>query len=452
MERDEFAIDMRKIDQPEEQNSALKRKEGKLRIELGPWEELDTVLNYEAYQGTGTSSEAEARPCLIQKVPRILRENEKNKDNYDPKLVSIGSYHYGNPRFELGLTLKTKLVQQFASHVKKTEKKNLKDNFHSNNFKEVAHEARSCYVKDSTILDEEAFKRLMFLDACFVVYFIYCDVNGSEDVKMKNDHKSIILMDLFLLENQLPHLLLQALVMEFIPSNKDHVKDVIETFIIRQTRAQGSQGRCAPPLYQRFLDNCSWLMKPRQSNPITTSISGDKLPYKSVGNPPLHLLDFLRRKFFESGSSPSNNTADGSNWQSFRSVDELKAAAYEACPDFLNDGDITSFLCFVDSLINCSADVKELREQGILQNFLGSDQHVADLFNELTTNLTPNPYLYGQVKSEIEKHFNNKWGIWLTEALHTHFTTPWTMLAFLAAVLALILTGIQTYLVAFKKN
>ncbi|KAJ4972294.1 hypothetical protein NE237_005393 [Protea cynaroides] len=505
MESDEIAIDMRKIDQPEEQNSALKIKEGKPRSEFWPCEELDTIFQYlkldHLLLGTGTSSEAEARP-LIQKVPRILRENEKNKDNYDPKLVSIGPYHYGDPRFELGQTLKTKLVKQFASHVIRTQKKSLEDYFCSNNFREVAREARSCYAKDSTKLDDEAFKCLMFLDGCFVVYFIYCDVNGSKDVQMKKDHKSIILMDLFLLENQLPYILLEALVMEFIPTKpsndgKYHVKDVMETFITRQTGAQGSQGRRAP-LYQRCLDNCPWLKKRRQSSHIPTSKPGGNLPQTSVGNPPLHLLDFLRRKLFESRSPPSNDIV-GNNWQSFRSIDELKAAgikcetshsscinnivfqpyklgiyarlllpvvviddsfktkwlnmaAYEACPDFLNDGDITSFLCFMDSLIDCSADVKELREQGILQNLLGSDQHVADLFNELTTDLTPNPDLYRQIKSDIEKHFGNDCGVWITEALHTHFTTPWTLLAFLGAVLALILTGIQTYLAAFPAN
>ncbi|KAJ4972235.1 hypothetical protein NE237_005334 [Protea cynaroides] len=272
-----------------------------------------TIFQDKAQPGTGTSSGAEARP-LIQKVPRILRENEKNKSNYDPKLVSIGPYHYGNSRLELGHTLKTKLVQQFVSHVN-TKTKNLQIYFQSEDFNKVAREARYYYANDATkSLDEKAFKCLMFLDGCFV--------------------------------NQTPYILLQALAKEFIPTKPgndgtDHENDDIETF---------------------------------------------------------------------------------TKW--------LNMAAYEACADFLNDRVITSFLCFMDSLIDSFADVKGLLQQGILQNFLGSDQHVADLFNELATDLTPNP-------DEV---------IWITEAVHTHFSAPWTLLAFLAAILVLILTGIQTIL------
>ncbi|KAJ4971259.1 hypothetical protein NE237_004358 [Protea cynaroides] len=257
MESDEIAIDMRKINQLEEQNSALKRQVSEPRFELDLCKELNTIFQDKTQPGTDTSR-AEARP-LIQKVPRILRENEKNMNNYDPKLVSIGPYHYSNSRLELGHTLKTKLVQQFASYVK-FNNKSLQNFFHSKDFRE------------------------------------------------------------------------------------------------------------------------------RQSSPSPPSKSGDNLHQISVGNPPLHLLDFLQMKFLESGSSPSKSTADGSNWQSFRSVDELKAvgikcvtshsscvkniiliqpyklgiyarlllpaiiiddsfktkwlnmAAYEACPDFLNDG------------------------------------------------------------------------------------------------------------------
>ncbi|XP_042486817.1 UPF0481 protein At3g47200-like [Macadamia integrifolia] len=328
---------------------------------------------------TSTSSGAKAIPQM-QKVPKIMRENEKNKNNYDPTLVSIGPYHYGNPKLELGQNLKTRLVQEF------------------------------------NMPTDEAFKSLMFLDGCFVVYFIHCIVNksGKKDVnEMKNYHKAIITMDLFLLENQLPYIVLRAL-------------KVVDSL-------------------------CS---KPKN----TTS--------KSEGSSsPLHLLDFLWTESLGSASpspsdqSPQKSEVGSTEWKSFRSVEELKVAgincmtngygllflpaividdsfktkwlniaAYEACPDFINDGDITSFLCFMDSLIDGPQDVKVFRQKGVLQNLLGSDQHVADLFNELASELTPKPDEDRQVKHNIQRHFNKTRAVWLAEVLHTHFISPWAVL------------------------
>ncbi|CAN4118505.1 unnamed protein product [Withania somnifera] len=130
----------------------------------------------------------------------------------------------------------------------------------------------------------------------------------------------------------------------------------------------------------------------------------------------------------------------------------LNLVAYEACPDTPDDFGITSYLSFMDSLIDHADDVKELRSKGILLNFLGSDQEVADLFNEIARDLVPNPHAFVDVKYKIEKHYNNKGKIWMAEWKNTHFTTPWTVFAFIAALFVIglqvtdtVLTGIQTY-------
>ncbi len=44
----------------------------------------------------------------------------------------------------------------------------------------------------------------------------------------------------------------------------------------------------------------------------------------------------------------------------------------------------------MDSLIDLAEDVMVLRSKGILLNFLGSDQEVANLFNAIAKILVPN--------------------------------------------------------------
>ncbi|KAF3659081.1 hypothetical protein FXO38_12850 [Capsicum annuum] len=112
-----------------------------------------------------------------------------------------------------------------------------------------------------------------------------------------------------------------------------------------------------------------------------------------------------------------------------------------------------------DSLIDQPEYVKELRSKGILLNFLGSDQEVADLFNDIARDLVPNPHAYVDVKDKIEKHYNNKGKIWIAEWKNTHFNTPWTVFAFIAALFVIclqvtstFLAGVQTYYAAHPKG
>ena len=65
----------------------------------------------------------------------------------------------------------------------------------------------------------------------------------------------------------------------------------------------------------------------------------------------------------------------------------LNLIAYEMCLDLENNFGVTSYVSFLDSLIDEPNDVKMLRKARILHNFLGSDEEEAQLFNEIGTDL-----------------------------------------------------------------
>ena len=118
--------------------------------------------------------------------------------------------------------------------------------------------------------------------------------------------------------------------------------------------------------------------------------------------------------------------------------------AYEMCPDFDNDFGITSYISFLDSLIDEQKDVIDLRNAGILRNLLGSDKEVADVFNEIGTDLVPNLDIYREVRVQIEEYYTMQSMTWISQVIHTHFSSPWTVIAFLAAFFVLGLSVVQT--------
>ncbi|KAL1146314.1 hypothetical protein V6Z11_A11G363800 [Gossypium hirsutum] len=104
----------------------------------------------------------------------------------------------------------------------------------------------------------------------------------------------------------------------------------------------------------------------------------------------------------------------------------MNLIAYEMCPDFDNDFTVTSYMCFLDSLIDEAEDVKALRRAGILYNGLGSDEEVAKVFNKMNTDLVPSPMIYSYVEQQIDNHCKNMWINYAAKAYHTLFRSPWT--------------------------
>uniref|UniRef100_A0A6N2NIS2 Uncharacterized protein n=1 Tax=Salix viminalis TaxID=40686 RepID=A0A6N2NIS2_SALVM len=97
----------------------------------------------------------------------------------------------------------------------------------------------------------------------------------------------------------------------------------------------------------------------------------------------------------------------------------------------------------MDSLIDDADDVKELRSNGIIVNFHGSDQQVADLFNVMGSSLEPDTSAYNDVKREINKQYESTLKRWVAEMQQTYFRSPWAFLAFAGAAAGLALTATQ---------
>lgn len=124
----------------------------------------------------------------------------------------------------------------------------------------------------------------------------------------------------------------------------------------------------------------------------------------------------------------------------------LNMIAYESFPNGPDDLVITSYVCFIDSLIEDAEDVRLLRSKGIVRNFLGNDQQVADLFNQIATNTAPNPIVYAEITKRVKGYYRKLLKVWMAQWLKNNFS----FIAFFAGTSALILSIIQTYFAAYS--
>nr|XP_015898114.2 UPF0481 protein At3g47200-like [Ziziphus jujuba var. spinosa] len=354
---------------------------------------------------------------------------------------------------------------------------------------------------------------------------------------MKNHLVAFVQRDLFLLENQLPYIVLEALMsMRF--KGGDDGKATIDNFIkqtqslppkpklffyrnFQFTRSSSSSSRSKPktpaksgtgPAPKAPGDTKAAADRTDgrggSAEPGEASKSGDiKAAADTQAEPSqqvhVHLLDILRKSFVSvpDAAGRKNGKSDSAKykartheWYSYRSAKELKTVgirfkasesgsfsdvhfssrfllsgeltlppltvddstkslllnmvAFEMSPDGPDGFCVTSYICLMDSLLDQVEDVVELRNRDILMNYIGSDQQVADLFNDISKNLVSHPHVYNEVKYRIEEHYKNRVKIWVADWLHTHFSSPWTVLAFVGAIFAIILSLIQTYLAA----
>ncbi|KAJ0014935.1 hypothetical protein Pint_20095 [Pistacia integerrima] len=437
--------------------------------EVKKW--FGSILN-----GESTENQHEAICSKIEKVPGMLRDVKKNSGCYVPMVVSIGPYHRGKPELKLMQKHKLTMARQY---VKGVDPKLLQELYQKVN--RLAIDAKKCYTdlsevakKDEdtdqssaakknedtdhgSVADEE-FSQMMFLDACFILQFIYRIVKKEEEaLKMKSNMIALVQRDLFLLENQIPFQVLNELSFESKFGDENSKQTMLNEFVTL------------------------FLGLPAQS---PKKVQDERKIAEKFE--PAHLLDLMHSNLL--GKSDWSQHSTGSDWTSYRSVKELKAVgihcrpsetnkftdvafktgylaklelpririddstksmlqnmvAYESSPNGPNDLGVSSYVCLMNSLIDHAEDVKELRSKGILLNCLGSDQQVADLFNEIADNLVSRQHAYRTTKEEIETHYKNIWKNWLGECVHNHFTSPWTVLVFIGAVLAIFLSVNQT--------
>lgn len=107
--------------------------------------------------------------------------------------------------------------------------------------------------------------------------------------------------------------------------------------------------------------------------------------------------------------------------------------------------EVTSYVFFMDTIIDNAMDVALLNRCGILINALGSDKDVAKLFNSLSRDVTVDPQgVLDVVRMNISHYCKKPWNRWRANLIHTYFRNPWAIVSLVAGALLFVLTIVQT--------
>ena len=507
------------------------------------------------------------RPVDCPKVPKSLlpsdaKGSEPSDDHRnEPKVMSLGPYHHGNPKLVRGERIKLKLAERVFELLRRSKVvrpgEAVVDQLYSTISGKV-DELRKCYDWESMEnYSNEEFSVMMMVDGCALLwYMFYACYEGEhypENFRIRYQDVSHLHRDALLLENQLPYQLLldlrnmlpgydrsgwMALCLDFFGMFEEEAKAEACSF------PQKMREFCSSPFptIGQVINCCipQIIKRRRRPNPDVESETNPDVEsqtdpdVESQTNPdeesqtdpdeesqtipdvesetkpkqpqPCHLLDLYLRHCLgpprrynlkDIGGMGRLGDVKEQVMASFRNVKELMSAGIRIKPSptrYLRDisftsnvitgclrlpiitidnstkdmffnliawewsfnrgHDFISYLRFLDSLIDHADDVKELQSAGVLQNNLGTHEEVAEFFNTVSAKFEPNFHAYRDVRVKIRKHLkshrNSKLKRWMTQCLDTYFGSPWTIIAWVGAALALFFTAVQTYFSAFS--
>ncbi|XP_010503684.1 PREDICTED: UPF0481 protein At3g47200-like [Camelina sativa] len=420
----------------------------------------------------------------IYRVPYYLQEND-NK-SYFPQTVSLGPYHHGKKRLRSMDRHKWRAVNRVLKRTNQGIK------MYIDAMRELEEKARACY-EGPLSLNSNDFIEMLVLDGCFVLELFRGAVEGFTELGYaRNDpvfamrgSMHSIQRDMVMLENQLPLFVLNRLL-------------ELQLGTRNQT---GLVAQLAIRFFDPLMPTDEPLTKTDQSK-LENSLARDKAfdPFADMGE--LHCLDVFRRSLLRTSPKPEprltrkrwsrdTRVADKRRQQLIHCVTELREAgikfrrrktdrfwdiqfkngyleiprllihdgtkslflnliAFEQCHiDSTND--ITSYIIFMDNLIDSHEDVSYLHYCGIIEHWLGSDSEVADLFNRLCQEVvfdTGDSYL-SRLSIEVNRYYDHKWNAWRATLKHKYFNNPWAIVSFCAAVILLVLTLSQSFYAAY---
>ncbi|WVZ95188.1 hypothetical protein U9M48_040985 [Paspalum notatum var. saurae] len=487
--------------------------------------------------------------CHIPRVHQLVRQIDRFA--YEPSVLSIGPYHHGNASLQFMERLKWRCLD-YVLHLNCT--KSLRDYLLV--VSNMENQARACYSGEIK-LDSKAFRRMLLLDGCFIMVYLrgthgvsritkadpepsiipdenVALVNSSPEKGAKGERDEVheielgevdadqhssenkdstsckensgvpwyhifALVDLFLLENQIPFFVVKKLHEVLLGSSMERILTKNFSNYIEVNMKQCIIGAFSPDEkpndFDHLLHLCHMHFKPTMvregrtyKKPKFSKYFLDKI-YRmaNVGrqnvqyeydSPHSQQFNFLQGRsvnqwrratqYHEAGIVFKRNEVNGQNKHSLLDVafhdgvleipclyvDERTGSLFrnmisfeQTNPQFANC--VTAYVMFMSQLLSRPDDVTLLSRRGIIVHFLHSDKVVSALFTRLTKGVVfdyMGSFYLRSVCWRMEMFYQNRINRWIAWLRHNHLSNPWLGAALMAGLLVLFCTIAQTVL------
>ncbi|KAL0349395.1 UNVERIFIED_CONTAM: hypothetical protein Sangu_1167300 [Sesamum angustifolium] len=484
-------------DEQDPQTSDLKQK-GKL---------IETATSSGGEEGHETIQQRRSDAPDAQKVPPLLLKEEKNKEDYIPKAVSIGPYHHGQEELHLAEAFKPKAVQMFVYGGQRSR------DFY--------------YIR--------------------IVANMPQDLDGGMNMKYRTMveklgrlNMALSHRDLLLLENQIPYWIVklfitlrygeeagQKLLNRFLNGTSAgeydlrsrlgggkepfHLLEALRMVAVSNWNESEHQNGLCLKCRQRCWEQCRQGFKSRwlccfrvDQRPLASAENGlnrstgldleagvdpaavadpgamtgvkcrclncmgvcregpevvrrgkvERIPHsfrsvmelkkKGIRFKPSSSRSFSDVKF-ESGLFFSQLRLPKKFVSIHTKIFFLNMVAYELSPQNRTNYIVISYIDLMKSLIESKEDVAELRKRKILYNALGSDEQVLEVFRDINTYANVDRPIFRDVKDKIEAHYSSTMKKWIGDVRYEHFRNLRTAIAWLAAVSLIAIASASLY-------
>ncbi|KAL9233879.1 hypothetical protein vseg_008815 [Gypsophila vaccaria] len=399
--------------------------------------------------------------CIYKVPEHILKVKE---ESYRPWMVSIGPIYHQHPSLQAMQKQKLRHLQRFL-----TLGNNAYDlESYVGIIRGFEEKIRGCYAEEVSLSSND-FIKMVLLDAAFIIDLLMWSsfefsledhpIDGMVDVFSRVEH------DLYLEENQLPFFVLEGLYDIAFGKSYPHISFIDLTWSYMGCGFMPGKGvqktseiiRQHAPNIRHFVDFLRVCCLPSitRSKPNSISnryplfplsvseLSAAGVKFLATSNK-TSLLDI---KFSRGVLEIPKFTVQDTTESVFRSI-----MIFEHCHYFLNSH-FVDYIYFLNSLIKTPADVEILVRKGIIENWVGSNEAVANLFNRITKNISlcSSNFYYYEVCSDLSAYANISWHRWRAVLSKDYFSHPWAVISVIYALVILILTLLQA-LSGFKSK
>ncbi|XP_006387593.3 UPF0481 protein At3g47200 isoform X1 [Populus trichocarpa] len=402
----------------------------------------------------------------IYKIPASV--TALNKTAYMPQTVSFGPYHHGDDHLKPMEEHKQRALTYYLNR----GGRRLQAVVESLNDEIQVLKDSYDMLGDSWKDDKNKFLQLMILDGCFMLEIIRL-ASHSLDGYAANDpifssHGRLyiapyIRRDMLLLENQLPMLVLYKLFA--LESNGAQDEGFVNQLVLNFCYPNAPVSKLDKSLHvldlyrkSLILEDPAWKMRrPRVTGGLLNDVNDIFRSATEIND----ANDIFRSatEINDAGIQFKKGKTKSLRGISFhRGVLELPVIVVDDATEatFLNliaferlhvgaGNEVTSYVFFMDSIIDNERDVALLHSRGIIQNAIGSDMAVAELFNSLSKDIALDPDSSLEVvHMQVNAYCQMPWNEWRAYLIHTYFRNPWALLSVIAAFILFALTGAHT--------